>query len=102
MYSAVLENYIKNEYTDYNKDLRNVTKKNRFISWGVKISWLNTTSETINKYYKISAIGFSVLAVFLFITIAIPDLVLFWLPKKSIGIANALLKLTLISFLYGS
>ena len=82
MYSAVLENYIKNEYTDYQEDIRNVTKKNKFISWALKISWLNTTSETINKYYSVSAIGFSILAIFLFITIAIPDVALFWIPKS--------------------
>jgi hypothetical protein len=76
MYSAILENYIKNEYTDYQEDVRNVTKKNRFISWALKISWLNTTPETINKYYNFSAIGFSVLAVLLFISIAIPDVLL--------------------------
>jgi hypothetical protein len=45
MYSAILGNYIKNEYTDYQEDVRNVTKKNRFISWALKISWLNTTSS---------------------------------------------------------
>jgi hypothetical protein len=81
MYNALLENYIKNEYTDYPEDLSDVIKKNKFISWTAKF-WLNKPSEAINKYCSVSAIGFSILAIFLFITIAIPDVALFWISKS--------------------
>jgi Ca2+/H+ antiporter len=72
MYNAVLENYIRNDYVDYQEDLRNVAKKNRIISWTVNFLWLNKTSERINRDYSFVTISFFVISFFLFIGIARP------------------------------
>jgi hypothetical protein len=72
MYSALLENYIKDHYQGYKDDLQRAIKGNWIMSLAVGNLWLNRRTETINKFYSYLAVSFLMIAILLYAGLASP------------------------------